>query len=147
MKRKTTKLEGKLIENGYILSFKNYQGKHSEKTLSYTYLKGEMFIELDQKREKIINYGLLNVNFPSFTLLELDTLTEDFDNLDTFVKNLQYQSDNNFEQEQKKFFVVEDDDPSDSEQTPNGMTPEQWDELCQEKEKQHHYEEYEELEK
>lgn len=72
MKRKTTELEQTLINNGYRLSHKQYGGRHSEKTLSYYYVKGEQFVRLDYKRENVLSYGLLNQSFNELTSYDLD---------------------------------------------------------------------------
>jgi hypothetical protein len=71
MKRKTTQLEKRLLDNGYYLSHKSYSGRKSEKTLSYTYVKENKFIRLDYKREKVITYGLTNYHAMELTEMEL----------------------------------------------------------------------------
>ena len=82
MNRNVTELEQKLINDGWYLSFKSYQGKHSEKTLCYEYHKTadlrlenktfDQVIKLDTKREHVVNYGVLN---PDIELLDQDTMT------------------------------------------------------------------------
>jgi len=70
MKRKTTELEESLINDGWYLSSKEYEGKHSEKTSCYEYTKcvpydGDLgfqaIVRLDPTREKILNIGIPNV--------------------------------------------------------------------------------------
>ena len=118
MKRKITDLEKQLIADGFVLSFKQYHGKHSEKTLSYTYIKDNWIIKLDKTREKILGFFL-----------------NDFHSLNSYVSNL-------IDPPSKPTFVpVSEYD--ESEEIPTGLTPEQFDELCQEKEQQQKYEEME----
>ena len=63
MKRKITKIEEKLFENGYKLVSKSYVGKSSETTNYYEYHKQHLSItsvvRLDKKRIKVNHYGLL----------------------------------------------------------------------------------------
>ena len=64
MKREITKLEQKLIDNGYKLEFKSYVGKHSQKVEFYCY-KGqledyEVLIYLDSKRTRVDHYCFEN---------------------------------------------------------------------------------------
>ena len=64
MKREITKLEQKLIDNGYKLEFKSYVGKHSQKVEFYAY-KGQLedyqvLIYLDSKRTKVDHYCFEN---------------------------------------------------------------------------------------
>lgn len=64
MKREITKLEQKLINNGYKLEFKSYIGKHSQKVEFYCY-KGqlenyEVLIYLNSKRSKVDHYCFEN---------------------------------------------------------------------------------------
>lgn len=69
MKRKITELEKKLLNNGWKLSTKHYEGKHSERTWFYEYTKymnyeGELFgvkVIIDPKRNHIIDYGIENL--------------------------------------------------------------------------------------
>lgn len=77
MKRKITTQEQILINNGYRLSSKEYGGRKSEKTLTYYYTKGNAYIMLDSKREKIISFGLLNYNKQKLTKLDIDELRMD----------------------------------------------------------------------
>ena len=64
MKREITKLEQKLIDNGYKLEFKSYVGRHSQKVEFYCY-KGqlenyEVLIYLDNKRQVVDHYCFEN---------------------------------------------------------------------------------------
>ena len=71
MKRKTTDLEQKLINDGWCLVVKRYCGKHSEKILCYEYHKisdlrnenrtYEQIIKLDQKRSQVVDFGINNM--------------------------------------------------------------------------------------
>lgn len=58
MERKITEQEKILISNGYRLSSKIYGGRKSQKTLGYYYTKGNQFVLLDYKREKVLSSGL-----------------------------------------------------------------------------------------
>ena len=70
MKRKITELEENLIKNGWVLTEKHYEGKHSERTWFYEYYKNipstnehdsfGAIIYLNPKRDKIVNYGIFN---------------------------------------------------------------------------------------
>ena len=67
MKRTRTLIEQKLQQDGFILTSKWYCGKHSEKTFYYTYQKEldrgySYLIHLNYKRNKIVKYGIPNVN-------------------------------------------------------------------------------------
>lgn len=73
MKRKTTELEQRLINNGYRLTKKQYGGRKSEKTLFYVYEKGEQFVKLDYKRENVLSLGISEFHQP-ITKLELESL-------------------------------------------------------------------------
>lgn len=130
MKRKITDLEKQLITDGFVLSFKQYHGKHSEKTLSYTYIKDNWIIKLDKTREKILGFFLNDLDYAA-----LIKLNQDFHSLNSYVSNL-------INPPSKPTFVpVSEYD--ESEEIPTGLTPEQFDELCQEKEQQQKYEEME----
>lgn len=130
MKRKITDLEKQLIADGFVLSFKQYHGKHSEKTLSYTYIKDNWIIKLDKTREKILGFFLNDLDYAA-----LIKLNQDFHSLNSYVSNL-------IDPPSKPTFVpVSEYD--ESEEIPTGLTPEQFDELCQEKEQQQKYEEME----
>lgn len=121
MKRKITDLEKQLIADGFVLSFKQYHGKHSEKTLSYTYIKDNWIIKLDKTREKILGFFLNDLDYAA-----LIKLNQDFHSLNSYVSNL-------IDPPSKPTFVpVSEYD--ESEEIPTGLTPEQFDELCKEKE-------------
>ena len=70
MRRKITDLEQRLIDKGYYLSHKQYSGRKSEKTHSYTYVNKNAFVKLDFKRENVISYGLLNYSAMELTRME-----------------------------------------------------------------------------
>ncbi len=129
MKRKTTDLEHKLIEKGYYLSHKTYGGKKSQKTLFYYYTNKNSFIKLDSKREKVVSYGLLNYHAMELTEMELqgikivlDMIKAEF--VDKSSENVvplpikECQTPSEFDEQEELGY----------------MTPEQFDELCQEKE-------------
>ena len=79
MKRKTTNLENKLITNGWYLESKDYIGKHSQKTYSYTYIKnidykGELLhckVVLDSKRNKVLDTFIENMKQEYLSLTNL----------------------------------------------------------------------------
>ena len=80
MIRKETKLEKILKERGYHLVSKSYGGKHSEKTDYYTYAGAcnnyIIRINIDYKREKVINYLIENnhrsyYDYPNIYELEI----------------------------------------------------------------------------
>ena len=78
MKRRITRLEQKLLDNGYELVLKRYWGKKSEKTLCYEYHKYNdltfpYIIVLDKKRERVVKYGIGEVDV---RFLEQDNLKE-----------------------------------------------------------------------
>lgn len=137
MKRKTTDLERKLIEKGYYLSHKTYGGKKSQKTLFYYYTNKNSFIKLDSKREKVVTYGLLNYHAMELTEMELQGIKIVLDMIKAeFV--------NSSSEKQEKVLgipplpIKECQAPSefDEQEELGAMTPEQFDELCQEKEKE-----------
>jgi len=93
MKRKITELEQRLIDNGYYLSHKQYGGRKSEKTISYTYVQQNKFVRLDYKRENVLAFGLLNYHAMELTEMEwrgikilLDMIKNDFDPQTNWVK-------------------------------------------------------------
>ena len=98
MKRKITHLEQYLIANGWYLATKRYSGKHSEKTLSYEYHKTsdlrndgktyEQIIKLDQKRSKIVDYGIKNVNIEFLNSDELLFVKSLYLSLQLFVEKI-----------------------------------------------------------
>ena len=62
MKRKTTELEQRLIDNGFELKCKHYEGRHSEKICSYEYI-GVVFgittrVLLDRHRTCILTFSI-----------------------------------------------------------------------------------------
>lgn len=65
MKRKITKIEQCLINDGWYLELKRYAGNHSEKSLCYEYHKKidgfDHVIMLSKKRDEITKYGIDNV--------------------------------------------------------------------------------------
>ena len=134
MKRKITILEQRLIESGFVLSFKAYHGKHSEKTLSYSYVKNNWLVELDQKREKIIRFSMVNVGFSTMDFKQLLALNNAFHELNCFIANLVETT----KQVSGAELVQSIHDAVDHELEPKQklppMTPEQLDELNQEKE-------------
>lgn len=125
--RKTTELEKKLENDGWSLNHKTYDGAHSRKTKRYVYYSHDYrwFIELDVKREKVVSYGFLNVNLPYlwWTLFEL--YKEDMKNLKNYINSL---SNND-----KRNINVPNSELDEREEL-GSMTPEQFDELCKEKE-------------
>lgn len=92
MKREITKLEQKLIDNGYKLEFKSYVGKHSQKVEYYCY-KGhlenyEVLIYLDSKRSRVDHYCFENKT-PRFIGLEnIETLERVYRELTNFIYSL-----------------------------------------------------------
>lgn len=135
MKRKITDLEKQLIADGFVLSFKQYHGKHSEKTMSYTYIRGAWAIKLDKTREKVLSFYIQHIYIDVLDYSTLIGLNNDFHSLNSYVSNL-------IDPPSKPTFVpVSEYD--ESEEIPTGLTPEQFDELCQEKEQQQKYEEME----
>ena len=151
MKRKITELEQKLLDNGWCLTIKRYTGKHSEKTHCYEYHKKsditnngktyEQIIKLDQKRSQIIDYGIKNVVidflndqelcFVRFLHLELKHYVGRLN--DVVVKGW-YQH----KLEKDNGTIIPMNVPNselDEKLELSPMTPEQFDELCQEMEK------------
>lgn len=74
MKRKTTDLEQRLINNGYRLTTKEYGGRKSEKTLCYIYEKGEQYVRLNYKRNMVLSLGISNYSCKRLTKVELESL-------------------------------------------------------------------------
>lgn len=139
MKRKVTDLEQKLINDGWCLTIKRYTGKHSEKTHCYEYHKisdirnngksYEQIIELDQKRSQIVNYGIANIQINYLDRDELDLIRFLFLELRHYVERLTKV------EEPKVATVNVPNSELDEKQELPPMTPEQFDELCQEMEK------------
>ena len=126
-KRKVTKIETYIMAHGFVLDHKTYYGKHSEKTKSYVYIKGNMFIELNRTREYVEHIGLLNVNCPRLSYMELRCIKHDFGHLETFVETMIKEL--NGEEEPKRLYVEETMEEVES---MTAMTPEQLDEYCYE---------------
>ena len=136
MKRKITELEQKLLENGWYLANKRYTGKRSEKTLCYEYQKTsdlrndnkvyDLFINLDLKRSQIVKYGVANLFIERMTEEELTIVRFIFLELRKFVESLTKVEEPN---------VNVPNSELDEKQELPPMTPEQFDELCQEMEK------------
>ena len=136
MKRKITELEQKLLDNGWYLANKRYTGKRSEKTLCYEYQKTsdlrndnkvyDLFINLDLKRSQIVKYGVANLFIERMTEEELTIVRFIFLELRKFVESLT-------KVEEPKVNVPNSELDEKQELPP--MTPEQFDELCQEMEK------------
>lgn len=70
MTRKITELEQLLLDDGWYLIRKNYEGKHSEKVSFYEYTKCvpyekdlgfQAVVKLNAERNKVINVGIPNV--------------------------------------------------------------------------------------
>jgi hypothetical protein len=59
MKRHITKLEQRLIDNGFSLKEKYYYGKHSEKTFYYVY-SGIVSINIDNEEAGVLTFIELN---------------------------------------------------------------------------------------
>lgn len=92
MKREITKLEQKLIDNGYKLEFKSYVGKHSQKVEFYCY-KGqlenyEVLIYLDSKRQVVDHYCFENKTPRYIGLENIETLERVYKELTEFIYSL-----------------------------------------------------------
>ena len=92
MKREITKLEQKLIDNGYKLEFKSYVGKHSQKVEFYCY-KGqldnyEVLIYLDSKRQLVDHYCFENKTPHYIGLENIDTLEKVYKELTDFIYSI-----------------------------------------------------------
>ena len=92
MKREITKLEQKLIDNGYKLDFKSYVGKHSQKVEFYCY-KGhlenyEVLIYLDSKRVKVDHYCFENKTPRYIDEENIETLERVYKELTEFIYSL-----------------------------------------------------------
>ena len=130
MKRKITDLEQRLIDKGYYLSHKHYGGRKSEKTISYMYVNKNAFVKLDNKREQVIDYGLLNYHAMELTRMELtgiELLLNMVEN-DFIVDNKSV-----INVTQNKGVVLPLSEFNESDEL-GDMTFEQFDELCKEKE-------------
>ena len=162
MKRKITDLEQKLINDGWCLAIKRYTGKHSEKTHCYEYHKTsditnngksyEQVIQLDQKRSQIVNYGIANIQINYLDREELDLIRFLFLELRHYVERITDKEDiakiviKDICDEDKQKLLNDLNNPNKIICVPNSeldekqelppMTPEQFDELCQEMEKE-----------
>ena len=154
MKRKITDLEQKLINDGWCLTIKRYTGKHSEKTYCYEYHKisdirnngksYEQVIELDQKRSQIVNYGIANIQINYLDREELDLIRFLFLELRHYVERVKQETLHPITIEPKFVKAIMEHGKITSVNVPNSelddkqelppMTPEQFDELCQEME-------------
>ena len=144
MKRKVTDLEQKLINDGWCLTIKRYTGKHSEKTHCYEYHKisdirnngksYEQVIELDQKRSQIVNYGIANIQINYLDREELDLIRFLFLELRHYVERLEENHDHFKDIFEYSQINVPNSELDEKQELPP-MTPEQFDELCQEMEK------------
>lgn len=129
MKRKITDLEKKLLENGYILVGKDYSGKHSEKTNFYTYKSGSGVIKIDYTRTKVVDFALTGYFIVGVVSgRDLAILNSEYKELENFVTSLT----NSYTKETTNVPNSELDEREEL----GSMTPEQFDELCQEKEKE-----------
>ena len=144
MKRKITNLEQKLINDGWQLVLKRYQGKKSEKVLCYEYHKTsdlrnnnktyDQVIQLDQKRSQIVNYGIKNVVIDFLNDQELCLIRFLHLELRHYVEKLTKREPRKIKPLLNK--VSESDWHYNEKQELPPMTPEQFDELCQEIEKE-----------
>ena len=140
MKRKVTELEQKLINDGWCLTIKRYTGKHSEKILCYEYHKlgdfrcdkkvFDLFITLDQKRSQITDYGILNLHMERLTEDDLLVIRFVIVELRHYIKRV---TEPHIVVTEEKGCTIPLEEPYDFEKR-EPMTPEQFDELCQEKE-------------
>lgn len=143
MKRKITDLEQRLIDKGYYLSHKHYGGRKSEKTISYMYVNKNAFVKLDNKREQVVDYGLLNYHAMELTTMELkgielllDMIKSDFkvDNKSVINVTQERSCELPLDEPTTNLEIAQylcDYDESDE---LGEMTFEQFDELCKEKE-------------
>lgn len=104
MKREITKLEQKLIDNGYKLEFKSYVGKHSQKVEFYCY-KGqledyEVLIYLDSKRQMVDHYCFENKTPRYIGLENIETLERVYKELTEFIYSLSVDYDTIEKQEE-----------------------------------------------
>lgn len=140
MKRKVTDLEQKLINDGWYLANKRYTGKRSEKTLCYEYHKTsdlrndnktyDLFIQLDQKRSQIVKYGVANLFMERMGSEELMIVRFLFLELRHYVERLTKPP---IVLTKENSCVIPISELDEREELPP-MTPEQFDEMCQEME-------------
>ena len=92
MKRIITDLETRLLEGGFHLKNKVYEGKHSEKIKSYLYLKDMRacvyVVELDKTRNHIINYSFRNYSVHEYSKGILEGLEEVLTHLKTYLDSI-----------------------------------------------------------
>lgn len=92
MKRKTTNLEQRLINDGWCLSLKRYTGKHSQKTFCYEYSKNiddqEHIIVLNPKRTNVVKFGIANVHIDFVSKETLANIHQLYLELKEFVETL-----------------------------------------------------------
>lgn len=149
MKRKVTDLEQKLIIDGWCLTIKRYEGKHSEKIHCYEYHKTsdirnngksyEQVIQLDQKRSQIVNYGIANIQINYLDDDELMLIRFLFFELKKYVQGLGVVVKGWIctKLTEEKGTIIPINVPNselDEKQELPPMTPEQFDEMCQEME-------------
>ena len=87
MKRRKTQLEEKLLGLGYYLESKDYAGKHSQITLSYTYGKDILFggsvvpvqVIINQKRNEVLEVRVKNFKNEYLNMTNIEFFEEVFD--------------------------------------------------------------------
>lgn len=121
MNRKITELEQRLINNGYRLSHKQYGGRHSEKTLSYYYVKNDQFVRLDYKREQVLSLGLTNYQCRELTRMECEG-----------IRLKLYNIEQDIHREPTLCVSTPNDNDEEIVDYIKSSTPEQLDELCKE---------------
>ena len=130
MKRKVTELEKKLLADGWQLSIKAYKGKHSEKVDYYEYTKifneTPSYIQITPSREKISDYGIISRSVV-VNIYVLENIKDKINKLYEYVENL--------DNPPKEPINVPNSELDEKQELPP-MTPEQFDELCEEIEKE-----------
>ena len=136
MKRRVTEIESKILNDGWCLTIKRYTGKYSQKILCYEYHKTsdlrndnktyDLFIHLNQKRSQIVKYGIKNLFIEEMTSEELTIVRFLFLELRHYVERLT--------EKEKPLVVNVPNSDYDERVEIAPMTPEQFDELCKEKE-------------
>ena len=151
MKRKITDLEQRLIIDGWCLAIKRYTGKNSERTFCYEYHKlsditkdGKSFeqvIKLDQKRSQIVDYGVRNIYLHYLNDQEMCFVRFLFYELKHYVERIEQENasvvDTLMTTAEKLNEIAQGFVPNselDEKQELPPLTPEQFDELCQEME-------------
>lgn len=93
MKRKTTKLEKKLLDNGFYLLEKTYKGTHSQFTHNYVYVGNvencTVKVCLDIHREKVDNYTIENTLPQQLYHEHIDMLARVFSKMFDIIHNNQ----------------------------------------------------------